>query len=64
MPLIATIVTTDASLLAVTTDLRERHWSGFHETMRTGRTNYGDGHTLAVRASHKDGKAISVEFSE
>ncbi len=44
-------------------DLRSRHWSGFHETMRTGRTRYGAGNTLAVRALRKNGRPISVEFS-
>jgi PAS domain S-box-containing protein len=44
-------------------DLRERHWSGFHETMRTGITRYHFGNTLGVRALRKDGHPISVEFS-
>jgi PAS domain S-box-containing protein len=44
-------------------DLRERHWLGFRESIRTGKTRYGTGHTLAVRASRKDGQAVSVEFS-
>ena len=44
-------------------DLRERHWSGFRESMRTGKTRYGAGHTLAVQALRKDGRPISVEFS-
>jgi PAS domain S-box-containing protein len=43
-------------------DLRERHWSGFRETIRTGKTRYGGGHTLAVRALRKGG-VVSVEFS-
>jgi PAS domain S-box-containing protein len=44
-------------------DLRERHWTGFHQTMRTGKTRYGAGKTLAVRALRKDGQTISIEFS-
>jgi PAS domain S-box-containing protein len=44
-------------------DLRKRHWSGFHRTIRTGETRYGTGKTLEVRALHKDGRVISVEFS-
>ncbi len=44
-------------------DLRQRHWSGFRETIRTGKTRYGSGYTLAVRALRKDGRPISVEFS-
>jgi PAS domain S-box-containing protein len=44
-------------------DLRTRHWSGFHETMRTGRTRYGAGNTLAVRALRKNGRPVSIEFS-
>jgi PAS domain S-box-containing protein len=39
--------------------LRERHWQGFRNTMRTGRSRYGDGQVPAVR---KDGARISVEF--
>lgn len=44
-------------------DLRERHWSGFRETTRTGKTRYGAGNTLAVRALRKNGRDVSVEFS-
>ena len=44
-------------------DLRERHWSGFHQTTGTGKTRYGTGHTLAVRALRKGGSVVSVEFS-
>jgi PAS domain S-box-containing protein len=43
--------------------LRERHWSGYRETMRTGQTRYGDGQILAVLATRKDGARISVEFT-
>ena len=44
-------------------DLRKRHWLGFRETMRTGKTRYGAGNTLAVRALRKNGQVVSVEFS-
>jgi PAS domain S-box-containing protein len=43
--------------------LRDRHWNGFQETMRTGQTRYGDGQILAVPASRKDGTRLSVEFT-
>ena len=43
--------------------LRERHWSGYKEVMRTHRTRYGSGDTLAVPAQRKDGEAISIEFT-
>lgn len=43
--------------------LRARHWQGFRETMRTGRTRYGDGQILAVPAERKDGSRLSVEFT-
>ena len=42
--------------------LRERHWEGFRNTMRTGRSRYGDGQVLSVPAVRKDGARISVEF--
>jgi PAS domain S-box-containing protein len=43
--------------------LRERHWHGYAETIRTGQTRYGAGDLLAVPALRKDGTRISVEFS-
>jgi len=43
--------------------LRERHWQGYGETMRTGRTRYGAGEILAVPAVRKDGTRISIEFT-
>jgi PAS domain S-box-containing protein len=43
--------------------LRDRHWHGYRETMRTGETRYGDGQILAVPAIRKDGTRISVEFT-
>ena len=44
-------------------NLRKRHWNGYDETMRTGRTRYGEGDVLAVPALRKDGSRISVEFT-
>ena len=43
--------------------LRKRHWDGFAETMRTGKTRYGAQDVLAVPALRKDGARISVEFT-
>ena len=43
--------------------IRERHWQGYHATMRTGQTRYGDGQILAVPAMRNDGARISVEFT-
>ncbi len=44
-------------------NLRKRHWDGYDETMRTGRTRYGAGDLLAVPALRKGGARISVEFT-
>lgn len=44
-------------------NLRKRHWDGYDETMRTGKTRYGAGDVLAVPALHKNGSRISVEFT-
>ena len=44
-------------------NLRQRHWDGFNETVRTGRSRYQSGSVLAVPASRKDGSRISVEFT-
>jgi PAS domain S-box-containing protein len=43
--------------------LRARHWAGWEETMRTGVTHYGEGQLLAVPATTKGGRPISIEFS-
>jgi PAS domain S-box-containing protein len=43
--------------------LRARHWEGFRQVMRTGRSRYGAGDLLAVPAQRKDGARISVEFT-
>lgn len=44
-------------------NLRARHWVGFNETMRTGKTRYGAGDILAVPALRKDGTRFSIEFT-
>jgi PAS domain S-box-containing protein len=44
-------------------NLRNRHWDGFAETVRTGKTRYGAGDVLAVPALRKDGTRISIEFT-
>jgi PAS domain S-box-containing protein len=49
--------------LVIPQNLRERHWQGFNETMRTGTSRYGAGDTLSVPAMRKDGTRISVEFT-
>lgn len=43
--------------------LRARHWAGFDETMRTGKSRYGAGDVLAVPALRKDGTRVSTEFT-
>ncbi|HSZ53559.1 MAG TPA: PAS domain-containing protein [Caulobacteraceae bacterium] len=43
--------------------LRARHWEGFDRVMGGAPSRYGDGAFLAVRALHKDGRQISVEFT-
>ena len=42
--------------------LRKRHWDGYHKTMATGQTRYGDT-LLSVPATHRDGHRLSIEFS-
>jgi PAS domain S-box-containing protein len=49
--------------IIIPANLRERHWHGYRETMRTGQTRYGDGQILSVPAVRKDGARISVEFT-
>jgi PAS domain S-box-containing protein len=41
---------------------RSRHWRGYREVMRTGRTRYGS-EVLRVPAVHKDGRALSIAFT-
>lgn len=44
-------------------DLRNRHWEGFMQAMKTGKIRYGSGDVLEVPAMRKDGVRVSVEFS-
>jgi len=41
---------------------RQRHWDGYHKTMQTGQTRYGND-VLRVPALHKDGRALSIAFT-
>ena len=43
--------------------LRERHWQGYREVTRTGRSRYGAEDLLAVPGVRKDGTRISLEFT-
>ena len=42
--------------------LRQRHWDGYHQTMRTGETKYGTT-LLRVPAAHRDGTPLSIAFT-
>ncbi len=44
-------------------NLRARHWDGYHKTMATGISRYGEADLLAVPGLTKDGRRISVEFT-
>ena len=41
---------------------RQRHWDGYHQTMKTGETRYGND-VLRVPALHKEGKPLSIAFT-
>ena len=41
---------------------QQRHWDGYHKTMATGQTKYGND-VLRVPAVHKDGSARSIAFT-
>ncbi|MHB8886940.1 MAG: PAS domain S-box protein [Methylovirgula sp.] len=41
---------------------RQRHWDGYHQTMRTGETRYATD-VLKVPALHKDGRTLSIAFT-
>jgi PAS domain S-box-containing protein len=43
--------------------LRKRHWHGWERVVATGETRYSAGELLAVPATTKDGRQISVEFT-
>jgi len=42
--------------------LRKRHWEGYRQVMRTGRTRYGS-EVLRVPAVHRDGRPLSIAFT-
>lgn len=41
---------------------QQRHWDGYHKTMQTGITKYGND-VLRVPAVHKDGHTLSIAFT-
>jgi PAS domain S-box-containing protein len=43
--------------------LRQRHWDGYRQVMRSGQSRYGHGDVLAVPGIAKDGRRISLEFT-
>jgi PAS domain S-box-containing protein len=49
--------------LIIPENLRKRHWEGFDQVMRTGKSRYGEGDVLAVPGQRKNGKRISLEFT-
>jgi PAS domain S-box-containing protein len=42
--------------------LQHRHWEGYHKTMASGVTRYGND-VLRVPAVHKDGHSLSIAFT-
>jgi PAS domain S-box-containing protein len=49
--------------LIIPENQRARHWAGYREVMKTGKSRYADGATLAVPALRADGSRISIEFT-
>ncbi len=49
--------------IIIPSNLRDRHWHGYRDTMRTGQSRYGGGDILSVPAVRKDGTRLSVEFT-
>jgi PAS domain S-box-containing protein len=43
--------------------LRKRHWDGYRQVVKTGKSRYGHGDVLAVPAIRKDGRRVSMEFT-
>jgi PAS domain S-box-containing protein len=41
---------------------QQRHWDGYHKTMASGQTKYGND-VLRVPAVHKDGHSLSIAFT-
>jgi PAS domain S-box-containing protein len=48
--------------LIIPTQLRARHWAGYHQVMATGVTRYSR-EVLAVPALRQDGTRLSLEFT-
>jgi len=44
-------------------NLQKRHWGGFTETVRSGKTRYGAGDVFVVPAVRKDGVRVTIEFT-
>lgn len=59
---------TEAEALGASLDIiipermRSRHWEGYHKTMETGITRYGND-VLSVPAIDKAGRALSISFT-
>lgn len=59
---------TEAEALGKSLDLiipqrqQKPHWDGYHKTMSTGKTKYGND-VLRVPAVHKDGHTLSIAFT-
>jgi PAS domain S-box-containing protein len=49
--------------LIIPEKMRGRHWDGYRQVMATGNSRYGGSDLLSVPALHRDGHAVSVEFS-
>ena len=47
--------------LIIPADFRERHWRGYHDTIRTGSSRYTE-RPLSVSALHKDGSRVLIEL--
>jgi PAS domain S-box-containing protein len=43
--------------------LRKRHWNGYHHMMETGQARHGPDELLAVPATAKSGRALSIQFT-
>lgn len=43
--------------------LRDAHWRGYAEVMRTGQSRYGAGDLLSVPGIRSDGERVSLEFT-
>ena len=49
--------------IIIPTRLRKRHWDGYRRVMENGESRYGQGDVLAVPATAKDGRQLSLEFT-